>query len=80
MNKPTPHRLLHDALEPEVYAKVMRNFDANKSKTMMDGFLHSPSVLSALSYSFNWSDSKEGRKYWESIYDKLLKQEQLDNE
>lgn len=81
MNKPTPHRLLHDALEPEVYAKVMRNTNPE----FVSGVLEEESLDGILLNLFHFKNTDEGAEFWFDVSNKLfekqiLQQEQLDNE
>lgn len=66
----TPHRLLHDALSKEHYARVLVNMrEENNGLPCEPTFYDSETESQALMDAFTWS--RENHEYWESIYHRL---------
>jgi hypothetical protein len=61
----TPHRLLHDSLSKEDYARVLVNMRKNEwTEAGPANFYSSLSAKEALRFAFLWSNSNEDGRYW----------------
>jgi len=67
----TPHRMLHDALSKEDYARVLVNMREEHGNLFNRPFYIASDPLNALDHAFYWHHSNEGPDYWRGISDKV---------